>query len=130
MAGGCLPPRRRAQGQDGLLPTARGLAFEPAFTDLQLLRRRRLALDDAIVRELDELDGHVQVPVLATAPDPEPDVLTQPLVEETEDGASALTLQRLASDAHDEIPRLQRGRRRIEAGRETCNPAQGIQVHT
>src|SRR5262249_38064270 len=56
-------------------------------------------------------------------------VLTQPLVEETEDGASALTLQRLARDAHDEIPRLQRGSRRIRPGRETCNPAQAIQVH-
>src|SRR5262245_30370065 len=103
----------------------RPLTFEPAFPDLQLLRRRRLAIDDAIVGELDELDGHAEFPFLATAPDPELDVLTQLLVQETEDRPRGLTFEGLAIDAHDEVVLLQTGRRGIGAGRETT-PRKGI----
>lgn len=52
------------------------LAFEPALPDLQLFRRWRLAIDDAIVDEFDKPDGNFQFPFLATASNPKPDVLT------------------------------------------------------
>ena len=107
----------------------RQLAFEPGFPDTQLFRRGRLALDETIVAELDHPDSDVQFPFLATAPDLEPNVLTQLLVEETEDGSSALTFQSLAVDADNEVVLLQTVRSCIETGRRASDPAHGIQVH-
>src|SRR5437867_6824509 len=88
---------------------ARPLAFEPAFPDPQLFRRRRLAIDDAIVDEFDGADGDFQFPFVATASNPESDVLTELLGEQAEYGPTALTFQSLAVDAQDEVPQLQRG---------------------
>ena len=69
------------------------------------------------------------VPLFAAVPDPELDVLPQFLAEETEDGPTRLTFQRLAVDADDEVVPLQTSRLNIETGRRPGDPAQGVQVH-
>src|SRR5262249_5980778 len=96
----CLAQAARRSGNHfGPLASDQRLPFEPAFPDAQLLRGRRLALDDPVVRELDGPDLYLQFPFLAVAPEFEPDIPIQPLAEKTEDGPGALTFERLAVDA-------------------------------
>jgi hypothetical protein len=60
----------------------RALAFEPAFPNLQLCRRRRPAIDDAICDLFARAKLHFQFSFVATASDPEPEVLTDRVVGE------------------------------------------------
>src|SRR5689334_8584264 len=86
------------------------LAFEPAFPALQVIRRRRRAIYDAVGDDLQRADGNFQFLFTSTALNPEPYVLTSLLSEQPEYRPTGLTVQNLAVDAQYDVPRLQTAR--------------------